>query len=266
MLPLVFSQLSSRSCSYLQKWQRQVTRKRIFQKRVDEACRLWPQKNTRRNLTFREIRQNLMAPSGPLERCQYCGRAEANQIEHIQPKAFYPEATFVWENLLWVCDKCNLHKGESFSIYQGGQQVKLQISTLQNSRQAPPVGNPVFFNLRQENPLPFLHLDFQTGKLISRATLGTIDNDRMEYTLQLLGLSKRDGLNHSRKQALHDYYRALKCYVQSNPPKSPVATQIAKKEIQNMAYPIVWAEMKRQQHLHPKLQQLFAQAPEALNW
>ncbi|MBT9547681.1 MAG: HNH endonuclease [Candidatus Sericytochromatia bacterium] len=264
MLQQIFPPLSARSQNYLNQWNGQITRKRLFHSRLREAYRLWPQKNKVRNHTFQEVRKNLKALAGPLECCQYCGRPEANQMEHIYPKAFYPEKTFVWENLLWICDKCNTAKGERFSVFHNGQKIALQTSLAsgQRNRQAPLQGPSVFFDLRQEDPMPFIHLDLATGLLLSQASPGTREHERTEYTLKLLRLSERNGLIQARKQAVRDYFWALKAYIQSNPKNR----QAAQKVIQEMAYPIVWAEMKRQHHMYPPLAQLFAQAPEALNW
>lgn len=263
MLPLAFPALSGRSTGYLKKWQLLINKKRYFYSQVTEAHRLWPQKNTTKNKTFQEIRQILCTLSGPLERCQYCGRAEANQIEHIYPKALYPGATFCWDNLLWICDKCNLSKGDKFSIYRKGLRFDLNTRlTGKTKPQKPSAGKAVFLNLRVEDPMAFLHLDFQTGRLLCRAQPGTQEFERTQYTLEILGLNQREALNRSRRQAYRDYCRALEAYICNKHQE----TQHVKQEIQAMTYPIVWFEMKRQHLFYPELTQLFQQAPEALEW
>ena len=49
------------------------------------------------------------------DRCCYCegriGVVVYGQIEHRQPKKLFPEKTFVWENLHWACQPCNVQKG-----------------------------------------------------------------------------------------------------------------------------------------------------------
>jgi len=51
-------------------------------------------------------------------KCMYCeSKIEHNSfahVEHIKPKAKFPELEFVWENLGFSCQRCNTHKGEKY--------------------------------------------------------------------------------------------------------------------------------------------------------
>lgn len=54
--------------------------------------------------------------------CGYCerpcsrqsGKLDANEVEHFRPRVHFPELTFTWENLIYVCRRCNLAKGDQF--------------------------------------------------------------------------------------------------------------------------------------------------------
>ncbi|MDR1925689.1 MAG: HNH endonuclease [Planctomycetaceae bacterium] len=51
-------------------------------------------------------------------KCMYCeSKIEHNSyahIEHIKPKAKYPELEFVWENLGYSCERCNTNKSDKY--------------------------------------------------------------------------------------------------------------------------------------------------------
>lgn len=51
-------------------------------------------------------------------KCAYCesqiDHAQPGDIEHIKPKAKFPEKIVEWENLTLVCKKCNSEKGDFF--------------------------------------------------------------------------------------------------------------------------------------------------------
>lgn len=57
--------------------------------------------------------------------CAYCelpcsgGRGRGNNptrgtIDHFRPRHYFPALTFAWENLMYVCERCNRAKGDSF--------------------------------------------------------------------------------------------------------------------------------------------------------
>jgi len=52
-------------------------------------------------------------------KCMYCessiGHVCFGDVEHIRPKSFYPHLEFVWENLGFVCTKCNNAKRDKFT-------------------------------------------------------------------------------------------------------------------------------------------------------
>src|SRR5882672_4273120 len=41
------------------------------------------------------------------EKCMYCEYDRVRDIEHIWPKAYYPERCFAIENYIFACSECN---------------------------------------------------------------------------------------------------------------------------------------------------------------
>lgn len=55
--------------------------------------------------------------------CGYCerpcdlnqgGKQNSNEVDHFRPRSLFPELTFAWENLVYVCRRCNQAKGNQF--------------------------------------------------------------------------------------------------------------------------------------------------------
>lgn len=59
------------------------------------------------------------------DKCCYCERTAANNIDHFWPKAKYPEKTFAWTNLFLACSTCNdsSHKGDELEIIGSGSSI-----------------------------------------------------------------------------------------------------------------------------------------------
>jgi uncharacterized protein (TIGR02646 family) len=51
-------------------------------------------------------------------KCMYCeakiGHTSYAHVEHIKPKAKFPELEFVWDNLGFSCQICNTNKGQKY--------------------------------------------------------------------------------------------------------------------------------------------------------
>lgn len=109
----------------------------------------------------------------------FCSGSESAQVEHLRPKKHFPLDALRWENLLWVCGICNLHKGDRLG--QGLEMV-----------------DPL-----SENVWQFCFID-EYGNMASvwRADLGDID-PRGDFTIGLLKLN-RDALQLTRQSRLDD--------------------------------------------------------------
>jgi len=59
-------------------------------------------------------------------KCCYCeskvSHVYPGDIEHIKPKSIFPEFTFAWDNLAFVCSKCNNKKRDYYS-QNGGVNI-----------------------------------------------------------------------------------------------------------------------------------------------
>ena len=98
-------------------------------------------------------------------KCMYCeskmGHVSFPQIEHIKPKAKYPELEFVWENLGICCQYCNTNKGQKYDE------------------------DLPFINPYNENPQEHI-------KFIGFLIFAKQSSRRGEYTIKEIGLDRPD--------------------------------------------------------------------------
>ncbi len=115
-------ELSADITAVLAERTRRIERKRLFERRVEEAMRLWDSR-VQAIERVAELLRDQMAP-GP-GRCMYCEGGEGDQIDHFWPRAAYPERTYVWANLLWSCGPCNRRKSTYFPLDAAGTPMLL---------------------------------------------------------------------------------------------------------------------------------------------
>jgi uncharacterized protein (TIGR02646 family) len=226
--------------------------------RVAEAQSLWRKKNV---ALFSRLRSGLAAAQKPRTFCQYCEQSEESAIEHIYPKAYYPERTFFWTNYLLACTRCNsTYKRDKFAVFFSDSKGKVDIVTLTTA--PPPQSKPVFIDPRSEKPLDYIRLDLQTGFFIPDITFDLTSPSfiRADYTIDALALNRND-LPRCRRNQFLIYCQKLDAYISATQGKRAIRADIL-----DDPHPTVWAEMKRQHSLIPKLKTLFTAAPEALNW
>lgn len=74
-----------------------------------------------------EVRTTLREMGGPVpELCMYCEHSEAGHIDHFEPRSLSPEKTFIWENLLLSCERCNSnYKRDRFESPAGARALHL---------------------------------------------------------------------------------------------------------------------------------------------
>jgi len=99
--------------------QTKYLRKKPKEERIREAQKLWKscrdERNTRKSKHMQVVEQVLWdMTTRQLGLCMYCEHNTVHQIEHFWPKEKYPERTFSWENLLFVCGECNNLKSTHF--------------------------------------------------------------------------------------------------------------------------------------------------------
>lgn len=249
----------------LNQYQREVDAAGDYPDRVAEAKRLFDNRNTKRNSTFRKVRETLARMCSGAQRCVYCEDSVGDEVEHIQPKDLYPCLVFVWANYVYACGRCNGGKNNKYAVVAENRLVDVT-----RKRGAPiiaPVpGAPAFLNPRIDDPLAFLDLDLDgTFAVLARDDISEIDRERAEFTITTLNLN-RDVLRQARGTAFRCYRALLHEYVtKRRHTEARELTDLAE-GLRAMPHPTVWAEMKRQREWIPSLNALFAEAPEALDW
>ena len=115
-------------------------------------------------------------------KCMYCeSKIEHNSyahVEHIKPKAIFPELEFVWDNLGYSCEVCNDNKWQKYN-------------------EATPFINPY-----SENPDD--HIVFFEFYVYPRG-----GSERGEYSITELRLN-RAGLIERRKEKIDKLYKMIK--------------------------------------------------------
>ena len=244
-------------------FQEEVNREASYPSMVRKAGELWDMRCN--NAVFSRVRGVLLQMCTE-EQCMYCERSVANQLEHFQPKAFYPEVVFSWANYLFICNPCNINKSNRFAVFSSVLGNRVDIKRRRGEVVSEPErGKPLLINPREEDPLDLLMIDLSaTGTFVPRAAAGTLDWIRAEYTTtELLDLNNA-GHRRARKNAYHKFIVALREYVRARDEGRETDKCIG--IVKESCHPGVWAAMKRDRGLIPELLTLFEAAPEALAW
>ena len=289
MIQLDYKKLSATEQTILDDLQNKVNLKTLFLEKTTEAQNLWDSKGgTAGKQAFEIIRADLYDLCVSVGVCNYCEQSEANDIEHIHPKSFFPEFSFVWENYLLACKQCNsafkLDKcyiiDPSFELFSVPRKTE------------PPHKTHALINPRTENPNDFMVLNLKTFRFMTLPGLSKKDENRVKATLEILALNERDVLTETRKSAAKYYYQRMKLLsdiLKSNSvdeiesllspyddrlDKSLSLTELKgelinsfKKEITTYQHPSVWHSIKLiESKTEPGWIELFNSIPEALNW
>jgi hypothetical protein len=263
MIQLENKALTPYSTRFLAKKQAKINALPNFADRVALAKSSWKNKS-RDSVAFTDIVEKLETISpGPI-RCVYCEDSRADEIEHIDPKNFFPAKTFLWENYCYACGPCNGPKNDQCAVYRTVDNQKVNHDVFVNGQ--PPVGTSVLINPRTENPMGFLKLSLQ--EFVFRPLNSDPDSrshERALYTIDILRLNERDELVEQREDFFTTYTALLGNYAQRFN---------WRRSIKRLQHRTVWKEMQRQRttlnpdgtFAYPQLHALFTAAPEALNW
>lgn len=112
---------------------------------------LW--KDARQTKTMEKVAGVLRQMVGRRARCMFCEDSRGTDMEHFKPLAKYPESSFVWENLLWICTPCNRLKGDRLE-FDGA-------------------GRPLLIDPTREEPWTFLYFDSLTDQVTARYDAST---------------------------------------------------------------------------------------------
>ena len=206
MLQLAKEALNASDSAELQKLQSNIDSKETFSQKVDTAQKLWKNKGGKKGkATFDSIKDTLTLMCVAVEVCNYCESNEATDIEHVHPKAFFPEFTFQWKNYILACKTCNTgYKSDKCFVITSDENVlELQRTT------EPPHKNIAFINPREDNPLDFLWLNLETGEFELQLDLTPVMKHKARKTLEILGLNERDYLVAGRKSAAIHFFDTM---------------------------------------------------------
>jgi uncharacterized protein (TIGR02646 family) len=266
MLPIPATALDPAAASALAAYQDEIDTLPDYAARVAAAQILY--KRYSRNATFRVVRNTLTSLCSGPRRCMYCEDSCANAVEHHHPKDLYPERAFVWTNLLYACERCNSSKGDRFEVFSFQTGQRISVSRASSTPITPPEpGHPLLLDPRRENPMDFLSLDIiGTFHFFPARHLDALSNQRADYTIEILKLNDPP-LPESRRNAhehcishLHRYLNLRGKHGKHQERRRVIRT------IQRMEHRTVWEELKRRHTRIPRLNELFSQAPEALDW
>ena len=266
MLQLNDKPLTPQAAFLLEEYQQQVDEKISFEEKVAEGKKLFSTYNKGNNPAFSVVRKHLAEMSGGTIRCNYCEDSNANQVEHIYPKNYYPEKCFVWENYCYACGPCNQPKSDKFAVLENTTLLEVNLKDL--PKNSPPPGRQaLLLDPRVENPMESLFLDTLDTFTFVPFKENQIDFRRAEYTIEILGLNSRSHLVRARMVAFYNFKARLFEYVlkkESGKNKEELKPLID--SLKSEHHQTVWHEMIRQRTLHPEIDDLLNRAPEAINW
>ncbi len=290
MIQLASNDISQPTKDRLSDLQTQIDGEATFAEKTAKAKSLWNGKSGSNvgRTAFEDVKAVLESMCVSVEVCNYCEQNEANDIEHIAPKSFFPEWTFVWDNYLLACKQCNSgYKLDKCHLLDGNGTLHA------TQRGNEPIHKThCFINPRTENPNDFLILNMLTYKFECIPNLEAPAKNKAEKTLEILQLNERDKLIEARRKAAIYYYDRLERLVRVlaattiqeieqilTPADNPVDTAIDlaanqanikqsfKRDIQTHQHPSVWYAIKTVGRIvNQQWEYLFNQLPEAQNY
>lgn len=297
MIQLAKKNLSAASEKLLKELQSEINSESNFLKRASKAKSFWKSKAStkKKKECFEEIISTLKEMCVSIEVCNYCENNEANDIEHIHPKSFYPNLAFEWTNYLLACKQCNsgYKLDKCFTVNHD-----LSTSFIKRGTKPKTKSTVAFINPRVEDPNKFMLLDLgsqnlpATWKFIVHPKLSKLDQYKAAKSLEILRLNDRDTLIHARKNAARFYYDRIErlnrimnsksfeeLKLNITPYEHAIDKSISlekniekfkkgfKKSIQTHAHPSVWYSIKKiQSKIDDKWKKLFNAMPECLDW
>lgn len=239
--------------------------------RVKQAKLKFSSRNKPTNKVFQAVKKSLREMSSGSWRCMYCEDSCADEVEHIYPKYFYPDKTFLWENYLYACGICNTKKNNNFAVLHASTGKTFTFPKRQRFSVHLLRGKTIFVDPRKENGMDFLRLELKHPFVFDlNPGLSQHDKERAQYTLDTLKLN-REPLPDARENAYEGFVGRLNLYLEKKIDEAKFINYLKR-----APHVTVWREMQRQyserqdnprEDLAPsEFETLFDQAPEALNW
>jgi uncharacterized protein (TIGR02646 family) len=294
MLQLASNQtLTAATQAELTRLQTKINSKVSFADKAAKAQSLWESKNSAngsavKKAAFIEIRKKLASMCVSVGICNYCEQSEANDIEHIYPKSFFPIFAFLWTNYLLACKQCNsAFKLDKCFVVDGSGTIHITVRG-----QEPTHSTIAFINPRIENPADYMIMNTQNFEFEILDGLSTTDYNKADKTIEILALNTRDTLIATRRAAAIYFYQRIElldrllnvetigqlhhlltpydAYLDNNKTLTQLKADIKtgfKKDIRQHGHPSVWAAIKLvDSKVTPKWMTLFQQLPEVLTW
>lgn len=289
MLRLIDRDLGQAEQAILDQLQAKVNAKPDFAKKAKEVDTLWGTKGgVKGRKAFEQIRLLLESMCVGVKACNYCEGNEANDIEHIFPKSFFPEFAFVWKNYLLACKQCN--SGYKLDLcYVMDDTGKVYATT---RGKAPKYKKITMVNPRIEDPRDFFWLNIKVWKFEIHEGLSLADQNKAAKTLEILALNERDYLLAGRRASAVEYFdkmerlrlilgartvkkvkEVLSPYQDIVDDTLPLAVikkefkESVKQHIQKLLHPSVWESIKTiESKENPQWKTIFKRIPEALQW
>jgi uncharacterized protein (TIGR02646 family) len=278
MLRIAVRNLEESALKTLSEIQKIVDEPADYPTRVALAKSEWDAKmgtNAKKD-AFRAVRNTLAKMCVGSVRCAYCEDSLADEIEHIRPKNLFPENAFVWGNYLFACGPCNGPKSNRYGVLNGA--IIDEFTRKRNDAVVPPAaGVSGFIDPRTEDPLAFLEMDLGgvtlggtridgTFDILPLDGLGVADLARANFTIDVLDLN-REVIREARKNAFGGFRARMHQYVVSKE-NGADTTELAHLQADLLKTPhlSVFEDIRRQRHVLPDLLDLFARAPEMLDW
>jgi uncharacterized protein (TIGR02646 family) len=289
MIQLASKALSATTQKTLEELQKEVDGQATFLDKAEKAQTLWDSKGgVKGKNAFKEIVTELEGMCVYVGVCNYCEQSEANDVEHIYPKSFFPRHAFVWTNYLLACKQCNsAYKLDKCFVIDTHHNL---IEVLR--KKEPPFNTVAFINPRTEDPNKFMILELLSFKFILLPGLNAVDTHKANSTLDILQLNHRDTLIQARKSAAMYFYQRMVMLVgilrtqnlqELEDLLTPYDEQLDKtkplpllkqeltislrRHITSYQHPSVWHAIKViESKVNDKWKAVFQQIPDALNW
>jgi uncharacterized protein (TIGR02646 family) len=205
MIQLASKELKSELQKVLDELQAVIDSEPTFSEKQKIVKTLWGNKgNAKNKRAFEVIKSELFALCINVGICNYCEQNEANDIEHVFPKSFFPKYTFSWQNYILACKQCN-------SAYKLDRCAIIVEDTLKELARGeePENDNYAFINPRIEDPNNYMVYNSKTFQFDILPHLSQTEKWRADNTIDVLKLNTRDTLKVSRKNSYKHYYEIL---------------------------------------------------------
>lgn len=247
-------------------WQAEVDANRIpYSAHIEAADTEFSRRRTQ--VAFEPVTALLRAMCSGVTRCMYCQDSGGVDVEHYQPKAWYPELVFEWANFLLVCTRCNRKKSSSFPLFHPQPGVVFTPTRKKNvAPRRPPRGAHVLLNPRIDDPSQYLMLDLaSTFYFVELGASGSADWLKAHHTIERLDLND-DALPRARRGAYQCFLSSLRCARAARLEGNDAEVDRAREAVATSPCSVVWREMQRQHLSIPSLRDLFREVPDALAW